>query len=156
MARPRKNPEDQGTTEAAQAPTDQTPKKKGTPPGWRPAGQLPRLKAPPGFSPKWANPDKLDKLRAEGWIVMKHEDNKGDPITRVDVNDGGSLTGAIRYREMVAVMLPNEVKAARDEWVRNENLETTKGILRETDEQLTEMGVQTYAPKGQSGRIIID
>ena len=156
MARHRKEPEAQVQTEAAQAQIDQTPKKKGTPPGWRPAGQTPRLKAPPGFTPKWANPEKLDKLRAEGWVVMKHEDNKGDPILRVDVNDGSSLTGAIRYREMVAVMLPNDLKAARDEWVRNENKEAMKGILTETDEKFNVMGVQTYAPPGQSGRIIID
>ena len=164
MGRPRKNPDlIQEPTEAPQAQethtearTEQAPKKKGTRPGWKPAGQLPKLKAPPGFSPKWANVDKLDKLRAEGWQVMTPEDNKGAPILKVDVNDGSSLNGALRYRELVAVMLPNDLKADRDEWVRNENREAMKGILKDTDEKLQEMGVQTYAPIGQAGRIVIE
>lgn len=163
MARPRKNPDAQaGQTEQIDAPAaaeqaaSQIEKTKGTRPGWRPAGQLPRLKAPPGFTPKWANPEKLDKLLAEGWMVMKPEHNRGDPILKVDVNDGHSLTGAIRYRELVAIMLPMEVKQDRDEWLRDENREAVKGILRQTDQEMQEKGVQTYTPKGQAGRIIID
>lgn len=160
MARPRKNQEGQGpqieTHAAAEIAAPQTEKKKGTKPGWRPAGQLPGLKAPHGFTAKWANPEKIDKLLAEGWIVMKPEDNRGSPILRVDVNDGNSLTGALRYRELIAVMLPTEMKEARDEWIRNENREATRGILRETDEKMTDMGVQTFTPKGQAGRIVID
>jgi hypothetical protein len=168
MARPRKNPlpESDVTEQAAtQVQTETSPevenveiklKKKGTRPGWRPAGQIPRLKAPKGFTPKWSNPDKLDKLRAEGWILMKPEDNKGQAITKSDVNDVGSLTGALRYRELVAIMLPNELKEDRDEWLRNENQDAMKNILKQTDEQLQELGVQTYAPTGQAGRIVID
>jgi hypothetical protein len=161
MGRPRKNPlsEDQEQTQVqtdALPEQEIKPKKKGTKPGWRPAGQLPRLKAPRGFTAKWANPEKLDKLRAEGWILMKPEDNKGQEILRTDVNDAGSLTGALRYRELVAIMLPNELKQSRDEWVRNENKEATKGILQETDEKLKEHGVQTYTPSGQDGRIVIE
>lgn len=152
MPRPRKTTDQTDTVDQI----EQTPVKKGTRPGWRPAGQMPRLKAPPGFSPKWANTEKLDKLLAEGWIVMKPEDNKGAPILKVDVNDVSSLTGALRYREMIAVMLPNELKEERDEWVRNENREAMRGILKETDEKLDEMGVQTYTPQGQAGRIVIE
>ena len=132
------------------------PKKKGTPPGWRPATQLPKLKGPSGFTVKWCNPNKLTERRSEGWQIMKPEDHKGEEIVNIDVNDVGSLTGALRYRDMVAMMLPKELKEARDEWVRNENKEAMKGILKETDEKLSEMGVETYTPKGQSGRIVID
>jgi hypothetical protein len=161
MARPRKNPLPEDTNEApqeqAQVQTEiEKPKKKGTRPGWKPAGQIPRLKAPPGFTAKWANPEKLDKLRAEGWIIMKPEDNRGQEILKVDVNDTGSLTGAIRYREMIAIMLPNELKAERDEWLRNENREAMKNILKQTDEKLQDLGVQTYTPQGQAGRIVIE
>lgn len=136
----------------------EAPKKKGTKPGWKPAGQLPRLKAPPGYSVKWASSDtgKLAKLRAEGWIIMKPADNKGDPIEQIDVNDGSSLAKEIRYRDLVAVMLPKELKEARDEWVRQENRDAMKNILKQTDEKFQEHGVQTYAPTGQTGRIIIE
>lgn len=133
-------------------------RKKGTKPGWKPAGQLPRLKGPSGYSVKWASSDtgKLAKLRAEGWIIMKPSDNKGDPIEHVDVNDGNALGKEIRYRDLVAVMLPQELKEARDEWVREENRNAMKNILQKTDEKFKEHGVQTYAPTGQSGRIVIE
>jgi hypothetical protein len=143
------------TQELQQEPVIKT---KGTRPGWKPAGQLPKLKAPPGFTPKWASsdPGKLTKLRAEGWILMKPSDNKGEEILKVDVLDGSPIASELRYRDLVAVMLPNEMKAQRDEWLRNENREAMKNVLNQTDAKLEEIGVQTYSPKGQAGRIIID
>lgn len=131
-------------------------KKKGTPPGWKPAGQIPRLKAPPGFTAKWCNPAKLSERRAEGWQIMKPTDNKGDEIINIDVNDTGSLTSALRYRELVAIMLPKELKEARDKWLKNENAESMKGILKNTKDEAKEHGVELYTPKGQSGKIVID
>lgn len=149
-----KNEQTDATQEIVQEPVI----KKGTKPGWKPAGQLPHLKAPSGFTAKWASsdPGKLTKLRAEGWIVMKPSDNKGDPIVHVDVNDGSSLHGELRYRDMVAVMLPRERKEAREEWLRNENKDAMRNILKQTDDTLKEHGVQTYSPNGQSGRIVIE
>ena len=73
-------------------------KSKGTPPGWKPASQLPRLKAPHGWTAKWSNPAKLTERLSEGWKVMKPDDNRGEEILNIDVNDVGSLTGALRYR----------------------------------------------------------
>lgn len=130
-------------------------KKKGTPPGWRPASQLPKLKAPAGWTAKWSHPGKLTERMSEGWKIMKPEDNRGEEIINIDVNDVGSLTSALRYRDMVAIMLPKELKEARDNWLRNENKEAMKGILRETDEQFKKHGVETYSPTGQAGRIVI-
>lgn len=129
---------------------------KGTPPGWKPASQLPRLKAPAGWTAKWSAPNKLTERLSEGWKIMKPSDNKGEEILNIDVNDVGSLTGALRYRDLVAIMLPKELKLARDEYHRNENKEAMKGVLRETDEKLKEHGVETYVPKGQAGRIVIN
>lgn len=131
-------------------------KKKGTPPGWKPASQLPNLKAPAGFSAKWCAPAKLTERRSEGWQIMKPSDNVGEEIVNVDVNDVGSLTGALRYRDLVAIMLPKELKKARDEWVQNENKEAMKGVLRQTDEKLKEGGVETYTPKGYEGKVVIN
>lgn len=131
-------------------------KKKGTPPGWKPSGQLPKLKAPPGFHCKWSSVAKLTERMAEGWTIMTPDDNRGERIINIDVNDVASLTGALRYRDLVAIMLPKELKEARDLYVRNENKEAMKGVLRETDEKLKEGGVETYTPKGQDGRIVIN
>jgi hypothetical protein len=152
--------ENNATTQSAETHDQDQPviKKKGTRPGWKPAGQLPKLKAPPGWTAKWASSDaaKLSKLRAEGWEFMKESDNKGDKIVKVDVLDGSSLIGEIRYRDMVAMMLPNELKEARDDWLRQENKDAMRNILKQTDETFKEHGVQTYAPTGQDGRIVID
>ena len=131
-------------------------KTKGTPPGWKPAGQLPKLKAPAGFVPKWSAIGKLTERLSEGWVIMKPSDNKGEEIINIDVNDVSSLTGALRYRDLVAIMLPKDKKAARDEWVRNENKQAMSGILRETDQRLKEGGVETYVPQGQAGRVVIN
>lgn len=131
-------------------------KTKGTPPGWKPSSQLPRLKAPPGWTQKWSSPAKLTERLSEGWKIMKPSDNHGEEVVNIDVNDVGSLTGALRYRDLVAIMLPVALKEARDNWLKNENKESMKGILKDTDEKLKENGVETYVPKGQSGRIIIN
>ena len=134
------------------------PVKKGTRPGWKPAGQLPKLEAPPGYTAKWASsdPGRLSRLRAEGWEIMKPEDNKGQEIIYADVNDSGSLTGRLQYRDLVAVMLPNELKKERDNWLRQENSEAMQSILNKTDETMKERGVETYKPRGQAGRIVIE
>lgn len=131
-------------------------KKKGTPPNWKPASQLPRLKAPKGWTAKWSNPAKLTERLSEGWQIMKPSDNVGERILNVDVNDSGSLTGSLKYRDLVAIMLPEELKEARDIYIRNENKEAMKGVLKETDEKLKEGGVETYTPKGQEGRVVIN
>ena len=131
-------------------------KTKGTPPSWKPAAQLPKLKAPNGFTAKWCNPAKLTERLSEGWKLMKPEDNKGSEILNIDVNDAGSLTGALKYRDLVAIMLPNELKEARDKWLRSENQEQMKGVLKEADEKLKENGVDTYTPKGLEGRVVIN
>ncbi len=131
-------------------------KKKGTPPGWRPASQLPHLKAPAGFVAKWCDPAKLTDRRSEGWQIMKPSDNKGEEILNLDVNDVGSLTGALRYRDLVAIMLPKELKQARDEYIRNENKQAMNGVLRQTEAQLSNGGVETYTPKGQEGKVVIN
>jgi hypothetical protein len=139
--------------EVQKAPVRKT---KGTKPGWRSSSELPKLKAPSGFHAKWAAPHKLTKLKAEGWQVMKPSDNKGDEIMVTDVNNPNAVAGELRYMDLVAVMIPQEMKDARDEYIAQENKNAMSAILGETDDQLKNMGVQTYKPKGQAGRIVID
>ena len=154
-----KNPTNEQNKDIAMSDETEKPvakKTKGTPPGWKPAGQLPKLKAPSGWTCKWSSPAKLTERMSEGWKIMKPSDNQGDEILNIDVNDVGSLTGALRYRDLVAIMLPQELKTARDNWLKNENKEAMKGVLKETDEKLKEGGVETYVPKGQEGRVVIN
>ena len=131
---------------------------KATKPGWRPASRLGVLKAPPGFTARWVSDDSANvaKKKAEGWIMMKPKDNLGTEITQQDVADTKGLGECIKYRDMVAMMLPDDLKEARDEFHREEVRSATRVILKDVDSQLGQKGVQTYKPKGMSGRIIID
>lgn len=145
-------------TETVEETVQDKPKKKATKPNWRPASMLGTLKARKGFTPRWvkADPANIAKKKAEGWIVMKPSDNIGEEIDQTDINDGKALHNGIRYRDHIAMMLPDETKKAREEYIREENKQQMAGILRDTDEQFAAKGVQTYKPKGQAGRIVID
>ena len=132
--------------------------KKPTKPNWRPASNLATLKAKKGFTAYWASSDpaNIARKKAEGWIVMKPEDNVGPPIEQIDVNDGTALHDGIRYRDHIAMMLPDELKEAREDYHQEENRNQMAGVLRETDEKTQQMGVQTYKPQGQAGRVVIE
>lgn len=133
------------------AKTEQeTEAKKGTSPGWRPSSVLGTLKARPGFKARWVqnDPARIAKMKAEGWIVMKPTDNVGGFESLSE--------SEIVYRDTIGMMLPNDKAEARSEYYRQELKETTKSILSKSDQEFKRAGVQTYAPKGQAGRIVID
>lgn len=132
--------------------------KKGTKPGWRPSSVLPQLKAKQGFTARWVRNESgnISKKLAEGWILMKPSDNVGIPIKAYDTPDANTLASEIRYRDSIAMMIADEDKEARQEYITSENHAATQQILRQTDEDFKRAGVQTYAPKGQSGRIVIE
>lgn|SRR3990167_5683376 len=129
-----------------------------TAPGWRPAKRLGYLKAPSGYTARWvaADLDNVQRKKEEGWLIMKPSDNKGMNLDKQDVNDGGSPANDIRYRDMIAMMLPDEVKKEREEYYRQENRRATDVIFKKTDRDLKNIGVSTYTPKGQAGRIVIE
>lgn len=130
--------------------------KKGTPPAWQPASKQAELKAPKGFFPRWVRADagEIAKKKAEGWLIMKPEDNKGH-FRADDVNDGTPLHNGIRFRDMIAMMLPEERKEGRDAYFKAENKRAVSGIFDKTDEESKKMGLRLYTPKGQAGRIVI-
>ena len=117
-------------------------KKKGTRPGWRPSSVLPQLKARTGFTARWVRNESgnIAKKLAEGWVVMKTEDNVGIPIISTETPDSNSLTNAIRYRDQIAMMISDDDKAARDEYLKRENAAVQRSILHKSDEQFKQMG----------------
>lgn len=129
-----------------------------TKPGWRPAKRLGQLRAPSGYTARWVSidADNVQRKKEEGWIIMKPSDNKGGDMGLKDVNDGGSPANDIRYRDMIAMMLPDSIKKERDDYYRAENRRSTDVIFKKTDAELKNIGVQTYKPRGQSGRIVIE
>lgn len=139
-------------------PQIDTEKKKGTTPGWKPSSVLPNLKARHGFTARWVKNESANIYRKieEGWVLMKAEDNIGIAIRQDNTPDANSLAGEIRYRDMIAMMLPDDKKLAREEYYSEENKSAKRSILNKTDEVFKRAGVQTYAPKEQSGRIVIE
>lgn len=131
---------------------------KATKPGWKPASVLPNLKARPGFTARWIRNDagNIARKKAEGWIPMTAKDNVGVAIEDDTATGAQPLTNVIRYQDMIGMMLPDDLKQARQEYHRNENQNAVRGVMRETDEKMKDMGVATYAPKGHRGRIVID
>lgn len=131
---------------------------RGTTPGWKPSSLLGTLKARSGFTARWVSndPARIAKMRSEGWVVMKPDDNKGSYEPVEDVTGSKSLSGEIRYRDMIAMMLPDALKQSRSEYFRNEIKETTGAILRQSDNEFKRSGVSTYTPKGMPGRIVIE
>ncbi len=138
--------------------TEKNEAPKATRPGFKPASRLGYLKAPANFTARWVknDPDNIARKKQEGWVVMKPEDNKGTSFERIDVSDPKETGNHIRYQDMIAMMLPNDIKKDREEYYRNETRHATRAILRESDAQFKQKGVQTYTPKGQQGRIVID
>lgn len=125
----------------------------GTVPGWKPSSLLGTLKAKSGFHARWvsSDPANIAKKRSEGWIIMKPEDNVGSYQQAES-----SLSGELRYRDLVAMMLPSSLKKSREEYYKNEVREATASILKQTDASLKQSGVSTYTPSGQAGRIVIE
>lgn len=132
-------------------------KTQGTKPGWRPGGILPKLKAKPGFTAAWKDKAKVNRLMEEGWMPMTAEDHIGPPISQNSVTDPAQMSKKnIAYRDLIAMMLPNELKEARDEYFRGENKNAMSGVINDLDNEMDRIGVQTYTPKGQEGRIVIE
>lgn len=129
-----------------------------TAPGWRPAKKLQGLKARSGYTARWvsADPENVARKKSEGWILMKPSDNIAGSFDTKDVNDGGSAANDIRYRDLIAMMLPDEIKRQRNEYYRNENAQAAKAIMKNTDAGIAKMGGSTYKPKGMQGKIVIE
>lgn len=131
--------------------------KEPTKPGWKPAARLGGLAAPKGYTARWVSdePDNIARKKEEGWVVMKSDQNQRDFDTK-DVNDASATDSKIQYRGMIAMMLPDEMKKQRTEYYKAETNRATQMIMKKADGEAKSMGVETYSPKGQSGRIVIE
>lgn len=95
--------------------------KKGVKPvEWRPSSLMPPLVAPKGYTPRWVENTvtNVQKKQAEGWVLMNGVTcNVKGSYQAIDVKDqGGSISGAPEYREMIGMMLPKEKKEGRDKY----------------------------------------
>lgn len=113
--------------------------KKGNKPSWRPGHRLGFLKVPQGYTGRWCSGDEanIQKKIAEGWIpVNKTTVPSGEHVKPYSDHVGAdSMAGAIRYQELVGMMLPDELKASRDEYHKDQNLAQIKSKVMVNDAQ---------------------
>lgn len=145
-------------TDLEDSSSQKNEKKIGTPVGWKPSSVLPNLVARKGFSAKWMRNDAghIAAKQEEGWIIMKPNDNVGTVIRQDYISEANSLGTEIRFRDMIAMMLPDDLKNARANHYKQEFKAATAQPLRETDSALKKGNVRTYTPSGMAGRIIIE
>lgn len=129
-----------------------------TKPGWRPSYAQAFLKAPSGYTARWVRNEagNIQRKLAEGWKMMRPEDNKGAPIIAQDTTEANALASEIRHRDMIAMMMPVEMKEQRTAYYQAETQRLTSAVFDKTDQEFKKNGVATYAPKGMKGRIVID
>lgn len=88
--------------------------KKGKAAAWKPAGKLAKLEVPASHVPRWCSIDEgnLYKKQEEGWEFVNSvtypqgkqvENEAPDRVT-----DGNTLGSAVKYKDMVGMMLPIE------------------------------------------------
>lgn len=120
--------------------------KKGKKAQFRPASKLGYFNAPDGFTPRWVNgadQGNIMKKKAEGWEFVNATTLPGfeqvnEIVRKKEVTESGGLgNGVLRHNEMVAMVLPNEIKESRDEYFKNiTDMRTRAKIDMEDQKQL--------------------
>lgn len=123
------------------------PVKKGRKVSWKPANKLGFLSAPEGYTPRWcdSNESNLMKKQEEGFEFLnktkfpqlKHTKKDGAK----EIADGAE-TGLVKYREMVAMMIPNETRDARNDYFKklNEDQLKAKIMMKDAKRELGSAG----------------
>lgn len=130
MARPRK---DQNVTSGAK------------PKEFKFSSDLGKLSVPEDMVGRWVRPDdaNLHRKLEEGWeFVNKTNCPNAKRLEELglgdQVKDGGQMGGVIRYREMVGMCLPKEMKESRDRQIAEKTMNQTKAkiFMREAKRDL--------------------
>ena len=133
-----------------EAGIDPNPPKKGKP-SWAPARMLDLENKTDDYTYRWCDTDpaNIRKKEAEGWVFVNKE--TGHPVEHEDPNlqhGGASPDGSLRYRDLVVMALPNEKKAARDEYYRDINKSQLEGVNEAAQSKLESVGPGATTRKG--------
>ncbi len=136
------------------------PKKKGKP-SWRPQRGLVLTGVPDGYRPRWVLNDQLNIERKldQGWeFISRAKGDKAEHSPQEWVGDGKPLDSMRRYREFVAMALPEELGQARDEYHQEQNRQQVRGIKRDLQKDMDEATDQADPRKmaRAEGKIIIE
>lgn len=104
-------------------------KKTGTPLTYVPANVgLGDIEAPEGYKVRWVRNDNIVRRQAEGYEILTTTNcpnavNKSSNISGVD---GSQIGGAITYRELTAMIVPDEIAKDRKRYYEELTKERTK------------------------------
>lgn len=122
---------------AEKSPTTTVDKKKGQKIEFKPARRLPELEAPKGFRIAWKHntPENVRRLQYEGWETasrMKHniDVDMGNYYQKLNDSPVNKANSVIVHNEMIAMVLPEEMAIARDEYHRQQTEQQTRAKLR--------------------------
>jgi hypothetical protein len=116
-------------------------KKKGSKPReFKFASDMGKLEVPEGYVGRWCSKEEknLMKKEAEGWEYV-NKTNCPSAIRREElglgsqVKDGSNMGGALQYREMVAMMLPEDLAESRREQIKHKTEMNTKAKILASD-----------------------
>lgn len=138
--------------------------KKGKRVQFRPAAKLGGFQAPDGYVPRWVNSaDTANVMRKqqEGWefansVTMPGYKQLNEVLHGKEVTESNGLSkGVIRHNEMVAMVLPQEIKESRDEYFGNLTKQRTQSRIqsKEQKDKLKNIG---YNSDGYENTLTID
>lgn len=115
-------------------------KKKGQAVEFVPARRVPKLDCPDGFRVAWKHntPENVRKLQYEGWeIASRLEHNMdvkmGNYYKKLNDSPTSEKESTIVHNELIAMLLPEEMAVAREEYHRRETEKQTRSKLRPED-----------------------
>lgn len=104
------------------------------------ASDMGKLEVPEGKVGRWCSSDEknLMKKEAEGWEYL-NKTNCPSAARREElglgtqVNDGAPMGGPVRYREMVGMVLDEDLAISRREQIRNKTIAQTRAKIDAVD-----------------------
>lgn len=105
------------------------------------------LNKEPGYRYRWANklPDNLAKKELEGWETVSGL--QADNSKHVDadrIQDGKPMTSIKERHDCVLMRIPEEVGAARDEYINKKTESRTKALTSHIKKAAREQGAATH------------
>lgn len=115
-------------------------KKKGNNLEFKPARRLPELKCPEGFRVAWKHntSENIRRLQYEGWIPANRIEHNmdvemGNYYKKINDRPVAKAESSIVHNELVAMLLPEDMALAREEYHRRETEKQTRSKLRPED-----------------------
>ena len=118
------------------------PKKKGKS-SWAPANRLTVANKQEDFRYRFVDQDAMNVQRkqAEGWqFVNRSTGIPGEHIRPGHVGDDTPIDGAMTYRDLVVMGLPEELAQERDAWVAERTDQQERDIVKNLKRQAEDAG----------------